>query len=96
MSTPVATLAAELRVSLSRASRRLKAERGDADLPDPHPLGVSTPPAWSAARWRALISGSSGRGNGMRSMITSWQVSPGTSSPCHSPSVPNRIRMSPR
>ncbi|GEP70369.1 MarR family transcriptional regulator [Cellulomonas soli] len=29
------TLAAELRVSLSRASRRLKAERGDADLPDP-------------------------------------------------------------
>lgn len=35
MSTPVATLAAELRVSLSRASRRLKAERGDADLPDP-------------------------------------------------------------
>ncbi|WP_448631350.1 MarR family winged helix-turn-helix transcriptional regulator [Cellulomonas soli] len=35
MSTPISTLAAELRVSLSRASRRLKAERGDAELPDP-------------------------------------------------------------
>ncbi|MGN8244976.1 MarR family winged helix-turn-helix transcriptional regulator [Cellulomonas soli] len=35
MSTPVPALAAELRVSLSRASRRLKAERGDAALPDP-------------------------------------------------------------
>ena len=35
------------------------------------------PPAWSAARCRADISGSSGRGNGIRSMITSWQVSPG-------------------
>ncbi|GAA3795751.1 MarR family winged helix-turn-helix transcriptional regulator [Cellulomonas soli] len=35
MRITVPTLAAELRVSLSRASRRLKAERGDADLPDP-------------------------------------------------------------
>ena len=41
------------------------------------------PPARSAARDRADISGSSGRGNGIRSMITSWQVSPGTSRPCH-------------
>ena len=49
------------------------------------------PPAWSTARWRADISGSSGRGNGIRSMITSWQVSPGTSSPCHRLSVPNRL-----
>ena len=48
------------------------------------------PPALSAACCRALISGSSGRGNGIRSMITSWQVSPGTSRPCHRLSVPNR------
>ena len=48
------------------------------------------PPARSAARCRADISGSSGRGKGIRSMITSWQVSPGTSRPCHRLSVPNR------
>lgn len=35
MPTVALTLAAELRVSLSRAARRLKAERGDAGLSDP-------------------------------------------------------------
>src|SRR5690606_36886975 len=34
------------------------------------------PPALSAAFWRADISGSSGRGKGIRSISTSWQVSP--------------------
>ena len=48
------------------------------------------PPAWSAARCRADISGSSGRGNGIRSMSTSWQAAPGTSRPCQRLSVPNR------
>ena len=49
------------------------------------------PPASATARCRATVSGSSGRGNGIRSMITSWQVAPGTSTPCHSDSVPNRL-----
>ncbi len=48
------------------------------------------PPASLTACARADISGSSGRGNGMRSITTSWQDSPGTSTPCHSDSVPNR------
>ena len=48
------------------------------------------PPARSAALWRADISGSSGRGNGMRSITTSRHESPGTSTPCQSDSVPNR------
>ena len=49
------------------------------------------PPASATAFWRASVSGSSGRGKGMRSMITSWQVAPGTSTPCHSDSVPKRL-----
>ncbi len=48
------------------------------------------PPASSTAFCRALISGSSGRGNGILSMTTSWQLGPGTSTPCHSESVPKR------
>ena len=48
------------------------------------------PPAWATALARATTSGSSGRGNGIRSMTTSWQEAPGTSTPCHSDSVPNR------
>ena len=42
------------------------------------------PPASATDRCRATVSGSSGRGKGMRSMMTSWQVVPGTSTPCHS------------
>ena len=52
------------------------------------------PPASATARCRAKVSGSSGRGNGIRSMITSWQVAPGTSMPCHSERVPNRLACS--
>ena len=48
------------------------------------------PPIRAIACERAEASGSSGRGNGMRSMITSWQAEPGTSTPCQSDSVPNR------
>ena len=48
------------------------------------------PPIRAMAWDRAEASGSSGRGNGMRSMMTSWQDDPGTSTPCHSESVPNR------
>ncbi len=54
------------------------------------------PPASATARCRAMVSGSSGRGNGIRSMITSWQVAPGTSTPCHSERVPNRLACSSR
>ncbi len=48
------------------------------------------PPASSTAFWRALITGSSGRGNGILSMTTSWQLGPGTSTPCQSDNVPKR------
>ena len=48
------------------------------------------PPIRAMAWARADASGSSGRGKGMRSMITSWQELPGTSTPCHSERVPNR------
>jgi para-nitrobenzyl esterase len=48
------------------------------------------PPRASAARVLADESGSSGRGNGIRSMITSRSDGPGTSTPCQSESVPNR------
>ena len=48
------------------------------------------PPRASAARVRAEASGSSGRGKGMRSMITSRSDGPGTSTPCQRESVPNR------
>src|SRR5579872_1917441 len=48
------------------------------------------PPRDSTARWRAEDSGSSGRGNGIRSMTTSCSALPGTSTPCHSDSVPKR------
>ena len=47
------------------------------------------PPRAATARWRALSSGSSGRGNGMRSISTNDSDGPGTSTPCHSDSVPN-------
>ena len=47
------------------------------------------PPRAVTARCRAVRSGSSGRGNGIRSMITSDNDGPGTSTPCHSDSVPN-------
>ena len=48
------------------------------------------PPIRAIASDRADASGSSGRGNGIRSMTTSWHDEPGTSTPCHSVSVPNR------
>ena len=48
------------------------------------------PPIRAMACERADASGSSGRGNGIRSMMTSWHDEPGTSTPCHSDSVPNR------
>ena len=47
-------------------------------------------PAASAASFRACSSGSSGRGNGILSIITSEQLFPGTSTPCHRVNVPNR------
>ena len=47
-------------------------------------------PCSSAKRERAATSGSSGLGNGMRSITTRWHASPGTSTPCHSDSVPSR------
>ena len=48
------------------------------------------PPAYSTALLRAAMSGSSGRGNGIRSITTRRQVSPGMSTPCHNDTVPNR------
>ena len=48
------------------------------------------PPIRAMACERADASGSSGRGNGMRSMMTSWHDEPGTSTPCHRVSVPKR------
>ena len=47
------------------------------------------PPIRAIACDRAEASGSSGRGNGMRSMMTSWHDEPGTSTPCHRVSVPD-------
>ena len=49
------------------------------------------PPAASASAARALITGSSGLGNGIRSIATSVQDGPGTSIPCQSEIVPSRI-----
>ena len=46
------------------------------------------PPVSATACARAEDSGSSGRGNGTRSMTTSWQAGPGTSTPCQSERVP--------
>jgi hypothetical protein len=48
------------------------------------------PPIRAIACVRAEASGSSGRGNGIRSMTTNWHDEPGTSTPCHKLSVPNR------
>ena len=48
------------------------------------------PPAASTAADRAAASGSSGRGNGNRSITTSWHASPGTSTPCQSDMTPSR------
>ena len=48
------------------------------------------PPRAATARCRAEASGSSGRGNGMRSITTSCSDRPGTSTPCQSDRVPNR------
>ncbi len=48
------------------------------------------PPLAATCRCLAEVSGSSGRGNGTRSMMTSRSEGPGTSTPCHSDSVPNR------
>ena len=48
------------------------------------------PPIRAMACERADDSGSSGRGNGMRSMMTSWHAEPGTSTPCHRVRVPKR------
>ncbi len=51
-------------------------------------------PASLAASERADNSGSSGRGNGIRSMTTSDNAGPGTSTPCHRVKVPNRHEFS--
>ncbi len=50
------------------------------------------PRAW-AISVRADMIGSSGRGKGIRSITTSRHVEPGTSTPCHSESVPNRLAL---
>ncbi len=42
---------------------------------------------------RAEESGSSGRGKGMRSMTTRMQEEPGTSTPCHSDTVPSSVEV---
>jgi hypothetical protein len=67
-------------------------------VPQPSPSRLRAPArgrrrrsSTSAGGWRADMSGSSGQGNGIRSMITSWQVSPGTSRPCQRLSVPKRL-----
>jgi len=49
------------------------------------------PPAASASAARADITGSSGRGKGMRSIATKVHEGPGTSTPCHKLMVPRRI-----
>ena len=49
------------------------------------------PPASSTRAERAAITGSSGRGNGMRSIVTNVQVLPGTSIPCQSETVPSKL-----
>ena len=52
------------------------------------------PPVLSTCAARAAITGSSGRGNGMRSIATKIQDLPGTSTPCQSEMVPNKIEVS--
>jgi hypothetical protein len=52
------------------------------------------PPDASAKEERADITGSSGRGNGMRSMATKMHELPGTSTPCHKDIVPSKIDVS--
>ena len=52
------------------------------------------PPAASACAALAANTGSSGRGNGIRSIATNVQEGPGTSIPCHSEIVPNKIDFS--
>ena len=52
------------------------------------------PPAASACAARADITGSSGRGKGIRSIATRMQLLPGTSTPCHNDIVPSKIEVS--
>ena len=52
------------------------------------------PPDASASDDRADMTGSSGRGNGMRSIATKMQEFPGTSTPCQSDMVPSKIEVS--
>ena len=54
--------------------------------------GAATAASASAAL--ADKTGSSGRGNGMRSMATNVQEGPGTSIPCHNEIVPSKIERS--
>ena len=49
------------------------------------------PPASSASAARAAITGSSGLGNGIRSITTNVQDGPGTSMPCQREIVPSNI-----
>src|SRR5699024_5724248 len=46
------------------------------------------PPRWLIYRDLAAASGSSGRGNGIRSLVTNRRAAPGTSTPCESVRVP--------
>ena len=52
------------------------------------------PPPASTSAARADITGSSGRGKGMRSIATKMHAGPGTSTPCHKLKVPRRIDVS--
>ena len=52
------------------------------------------PPAASACDDLAAITGSSGRGNGIRSIATRMHELPGTSTPCQSDIVPSKIDVS--
>ena len=52
------------------------------------------PPAASACDARAAMTGSSGRGKGIRSIATKIQLFPGTSTPCHSDIVPSNTDVS--
>ena len=54
------------------------------------------PPAAVTASMRAWATGSSGRGKGIRSIMTSLQVCPGTSTPCHRLRLPTRQESSSR
>ena len=51
------------------------------------------PPASSTSFARAEITGSSGLGNGIRSIATRVQDGPGTSTPCQRLKVPRRIEV---